>query len=44
MLNLVIGIVIGFVIGFKVSETFEFRRKDNFIERKEWFDNTPKLK
>jgi hypothetical protein len=44
MLNLVIGIVIGFVIGFKISEVFEFKRKDDFIERKEWFDNTPKLK
>ena len=44
MLNLIIGIVIGFIIGFKVSETFEFKRKEDFIERKEWFDNTPKLK
>jgi len=44
MLNLIIGIVIGFIIGFKVSEIFEFKKKDNFIERKEWFDNSPKLK
>ena len=44
MLNLIIGIVIGFIIGFKVSEIFEFKKKDNFIERKEWFDNSSKLK
>ncbi len=44
MLNLIIGIVIGFIIGFKVSEIFEFKRKDDFIEKKEWFDNSSKLK
>jgi len=44
MLNLIIGIVIGFIIGFKVSEIFEFKRKEDFIERKEWFDNSSKLK
>ena len=44
MINIIIGIVIGFIIGFKVSEIFEFKRKDDFIERKEWFDNSSKLK
>jgi hypothetical protein len=44
MLNLIIGIVIGFIIGFKVSEIFEFKRKEDFIKKKEWFDNSPKLK
>jgi hypothetical protein len=44
MINIIIGIVIGFIIGFKVSEIFEFKRKEDFIERKEWFDNSSKLK
>ena len=44
MINIIIGIVIGFIIGFKVSEIFEFKRKDDFIEKKEWFDNSSKLK